>query len=409
MLIAGLGSKNEDVRKRASALLATSDDPAAATAVAELLDHQYGYVVAEAIEVLCDLASPAVEDKLRAFADRDDRFDLVWRANDQLHTLADDGFAQDQTGFGVDGLALGGFRYDGSERVPLPRRRLIDGPLLDLLTDVRTAGLEAARHQMDFDAVHALGVYMGVELEVSQTDLPIPAIEVRGFCDADEFALLRARHPTPPKVVDVTGLGFLAPNAKADFTQWLEGGESLAIGNPDNPYPSSLPRVHEAWPDAIQALIDEGYAVPPIDIIGYWTAKEDDRLPHPEDFVATTPDPDAEQRLADLLDDGITYVYSMGYSPCRICGVHNGSAELTDGRFSWPEGLSHYVRDHHVALPPAIISQLRPRPSVDEGRWMIASMMLGRPASTDLWARTMATRTKPAAETSTVDEDGAGA
>ena len=37
---------------------------------------------------------------------------------------------------------------------------------------------------------------------------------------------------------------------------------------------------------------------------------------------------------------------------CRFgCSLANGSAELTDGVFIWPEGLAHYVAEHSVALP----------------------------------------------------------
>lgn len=46
-----------------------------------------------------------------------------------------------------------------------------------------------------------------------------------------------------------------------------------------------------------------------------------------------------------------------GYSPCRICGLNNGSAEYRfalDGEttFIWPEGYMHYIRDHGVRPDP---------------------------------------------------------
>lgn len=41
----------------------------------------------------------------------------------------------------------------------------------------------------------------------------------------------------------------------------------------------------------------------------------------------------------------------MGYSRCRLCGIENGDLELTDGQYVWPDGLSHYVREHGVRLP----------------------------------------------------------
>ena len=44
---------------------------------------------------------------------------------------------------------------------------------------------------------------------------------------------------------------------------------------------------------------------------------------------------------------------------CRICGAQNGSLELTDGVFLWPEGLAHYVTAHAVRLPAAFVEHVR--------------------------------------------------
>jgi len=74
----------------------------------------------------------------------------------------------------------------------------------------------------------------------------------------------------------------------------------------------------------------------------------------------------------------------MGYSTCRICGQLNGTSELTDGRFIWPEGLPHDVRDHQVALPQSISDELRPRPSVANDRWIIPTIAAHLPRSS-LW------------------------
>jgi len=61
------------------------------------------------------------------------------------------------------------------------------------------------------------------------------------------------------------------------------------------------------------------------------------------------------ERIAQYLDAGQRINQSMGYSYCRFeCGVVGsamGTADLTDGTYLWPEGLSHYVRMHHVRLP----------------------------------------------------------
>ena len=49
----------------------------------------------------------------------------------------------------------------------------------------------------------------------------------------------------------------------------------------------------------------------------------------------------------------------MGRSRCRICGEpKTGYLTLTDGTFLWPEGLTHYVRDHNVRLPTAFIEHI---------------------------------------------------
>jgi len=45
-----------------------------------------------------------------------------------------------------------------------------------------------------------------------------------------------------------------------------------------------------------------------------------------------------------------------GPSSCRICGKMNGTRELADGTFMWPEGLAHYVAEHSVRLPDEFIS-----------------------------------------------------
>jgi len=57
------------------------------------------------------------------------------------------------------------------------------------------------------------------------------------------------------------------------------------------------------------------------------------------------------------LDAGTLRSIQMGYSFCRyLCSGHNGSGELTDGRWTWPQGLSHYVRTHAIALPQELVA-----------------------------------------------------
>jgi len=59
------------------------------------------------------------------------------------------------------------------------------------------------------------------------------------------------------------------------------------------------------------------------------------------------------ERIAQYLDVAEHVNAWMGSSYCRFgcTGVDMGAADLSDGTYLWPEGLSHYVRVHHVRLP----------------------------------------------------------
>jgi hypothetical protein len=40
-----------------------------------------------------------------------------------------------------------------------------------------------------------------------------------------------------------------------------------------------------------------------------------------------------------------------------------GSSDLSDGFWVWPEGLAHYIEDHHVVLPDDFIRHVLAAPS----------------------------------------------
>ena len=93
--------------------------------------------------------------------------------------------------------------------------------------------------------------------------------------------------------------------------------------------------------------------------IGFWRRYEspdedsDDLRPWPETCSRTSAEWDA---LVAYLELGYVETMELGYSECRLCGLFGlemGCLSLTDGKFVWPEGLAHYVRDHHVELPEA--------------------------------------------------------
>jgi hypothetical protein len=98
-------------------------------------------------------------------------------------------------------------------------------------------------------------------------------------------------------------------------------------------------------------------------------------LPDPHRFV----DPgwllNERHSVATHLERGTLVNQYRGHSPCRFCGRPNGSAELSDGAFCWPEGLAHYLLEHDVRLPLRFVSHVHasphrvsdaPRPAFDK-------------------------------------------
>lgn len=63
----------------------------------------------------------------------------------------------------------------------------------------------------------------------------------------------------------------------------------------------------------------------------------------------------------DYLGRGFVVRACTGLSPCRMCGKGNGSLELSDGTYVGPEGLKHYVQDHHVRPPEPFTSHVLAR------------------------------------------------
>ena len=75
------------------------------------------------------------------------------------------------------------------------------------------------------------------------------------------------------------------------------------------------------------------------------------------------------------MDTGIL-ARTFGREKCRLCSEENGSLELSDGVFCWPEGLRHYVHAHAVALPRESIEHVVSSivdlmdQEVDDGWWI---------------------------------------
>lgn len=112
-------------------------------------------------------------------------------------------------------------------------------------------------------------------------------------------------------------------------------------------------------------------------LIGYWRSESDPHWPDPQRWVDRSWDGAEREQVADYLDQGQRAPWAAaGTSTCRICGESVGSLEFLDGEYLWPEGLGHYVREHSVRLPQAVLDRV--------ASW-------GRPESwavdTDWWRR----------------------
>ncbi|AEV85767.1 hypothetical protein ACWT_4745 [Actinoplanes sp. SE50] len=100
-------------------------------------------------------------------------------------------------------------------------------------------------------------------------------------------------------------------------------------------------------------------------LVGYWDdPAAPDGWPDVRDFVCA--DVAAQERDAVIayLRSGTVVVAMSGISVCHLCGVGNGSTELTDGEhLIWPAGLVHYVESHDVHLPEEILAITRRGPA----------------------------------------------
>lgn len=85
--------------------------------------------------------------------------------------------------------------------------------------------------------------------------------------------------------------------------------------------------------------------------VGYWLDDDAPDLPNPRELIDRTWDDVERRRVVAYISRDVRTPVGEGCSTCRLCGEPNGFVDLTDGTYVWPEGLAHYVADHHVRLP----------------------------------------------------------
>lgn len=95
-------------------------------------------------------------------------------------------------------------------------------------------------------------------------------------------------------------------------------------------------------------------------LIGYWNDARNTypHLPKVEDFVDLTWLLYEREAVARYLERGKVVQAWRGFSTCRFCQKMNGSTDLSDVKYQWPAGLSHYVREHGVKPPQDFIEHV---------------------------------------------------
>lgn len=93
--------------------------------------------------------------------------------------------------------------------------------------------------------------------------------------------------------------------------------------------------------------------------LGYWKtgrANDPSDLPWPEDFIDFDWDLGVRDAVLAWMEAQQHIQSWRGYSWCRICGFgSNGTTDMSDGTYVWPEGLLHYIREHGVRPPQEFI------------------------------------------------------
>ncbi|MCA1480932.1 hypothetical protein, partial [Bradyrhizobium sp. NBAIM08] len=79
---------------------------------------------------------------------------------------------------------------------------------------------------------------------------------------------------------------------------------------------------------------------------------------HPRHFIDKTWAPAERDRVIKYLEAGRRGESWMGWSTCRFCGKENGTCDLTDDVYIWPEGFAHYLREHAVKPPTKFVAHV---------------------------------------------------
>lgn len=95
--------------------------------------------------------------------------------------------------------------------------------------------------------------------------------------------------------------------------------------------------------------------------IGYWAGPGHTGLPPVTEFIDHSWDLSERKIVADYVAGGRRVEAFYGWSDCRFCRRPNGTSDLGDDIYVWPEGFAHYLRDHGVKPDQAFIDHVLQR------------------------------------------------
>jgi hypothetical protein len=87
--------------------------------------------------------------------------------------------------------------------------------------------------------------------------------------------------------------------------------------------------------------------------IGYWKSIYENDFPDPAKFEDINWKLNEKFKIIKHIENGKSVASWMGVSWCRFrCGENNmGNRCLTDGKYLFPEKLTHYIKEHNIRLP----------------------------------------------------------
>jgi hypothetical protein len=94
----------------------------------------------------------------------------------------------------------------------------------------------------------------------------------------------------------------------------------------------------------------------PVRDVGFWRSEQEPWFPDPREHIDESwSGPERDAVITHVEHRGERAALYAGLASCRLCGAALGCADLTDGVYYWPEGLDHYLREHHVKLPQEFV------------------------------------------------------